>query len=143
MTENTSPQFVDTNILHYAYDIESGGKFETANRLLKTMWQAQNGCISLQVLQEFYVNITRKTQSPLSSNEARQAVLDFGQWIVHRPEVKDVLAATDLHERYQISFWDALIVRSAQQTGCSVLWSEYLSDGQEYDGLLVRNPFKA
>jgi predicted nucleic acid-binding protein len=143
MTENTSLQFVDTNILLYAYDIESGGKFETANRLLKTVWQARNGCISLQVLQEFYVNITRKTRSPLSSDDARQAVLDFSQWMIHRPDVDDVLGAIDLSSRYQISFWDALIVRSAQQTGCGVLWSEDLSDGQEYDGLLVKNPFKA
>jgi predicted nucleic acid-binding protein len=142
MTEKSDWEFVDTNILVYSYDTASGEKFEIANQLIKTLWQTGKGCLSTQVLQEFYVNLIRKMRRPLSSSEARQALVDFGQWVVFRPEVADLLAAIDLHQRYQISFWDALVIRSAQQTGCKVLWSEDLADGQAYDGVKVVNPFK-
>ena len=100
MTENISPQFVDTNILIYSYDTQGGEKFEVTNRLLQSLWTQENGCISMQVLQEFYVNITRKTRKPLSMEAARQAVLDFCQWTVHRPAVEDVLAAIDIQQRF-------------------------------------------
>jgi predicted nucleic acid-binding protein len=143
MTENISLQFVDTNILIYSYDTEGGDKFEAANHLLKSLWKQKNGCISMQVLQEFYVNITRKTRKPLSTEAARLAVIDFSQWKVHRPEVDDVLAAIDIEQRFQISFWDALVIRSAQRLGCKTLWSEDLSAGQDYDGVVVKNPLLA
>jgi predicted nucleic acid-binding protein len=142
MTEDISPQFIDTNLFVYAYDVEAGEKFKIANELLRSFWKEQNGCISLQVLQELYVNLTKKLREPLSAQEVKQAITDLSKWKVHCPTVEDILAAIDLHERYQISFWDALVIRSAQQSGCKVLWSEDLADGQDYDGVKVVNPFK-
>jgi hypothetical protein len=68
-------------------------------------------------------------------------VADLSRWPCHRPGAPDVLAAIDLQEELKISFWDAMVVRSARQMGCSVLWTEDLNDGQSYAGVLVRDPF--
>jgi predicted nucleic acid-binding protein len=138
----TAYQFVDSNILVYAYEVGNNKKHEQAVALLESLWESKLGCLSIQVLQEFYVNVTRKTDSPLSPEQAAQVIQDFSVWSVHRPGVKDVLAAIELHIRFQVSFWDALILRSAQQLGCSLLWSEDFSDGQDYGGVTTRNPFK-
>jgi len=94
------------------------------------------------VLQEFYVNVTRKSEFPLSAEQATQVIQDFSDWSVHRPGSKDVVSAIELHQRYQISFWDAMVVQSARQSGCGILWSEDLSDGENYEGVKVINPFK-
>jgi predicted nucleic acid-binding protein len=142
MTEDIEPQFVDTNVLIYAYDAGAGAKHLVANQLMEQLWKNKNGCISTQILQEFYVNITRKAKQPLPGDQAKRAIRTLSFWRIFSPQVGDILAAIDLHEYYQISFWDALVIRSAKQTGCSVLWSEDLADGQDYDGVKVVNPFK-
>ena len=141
MTDVIEPQFVDTNVLVYAYDVEAGEKYRLATRLLENIWRQKNGCVSVQVLQEFYVNITRKSKQSLSAENAKRAIHSFSVWKVFRHDVEDVLAAIDVQQRFQISFWDALVVRSAQRLGCKTLWSEDLSDGQDYDGVKVVNPF--
>jgi predicted nucleic acid-binding protein len=143
MTENIKPEFVDTNILVYAYDSAVGERHVLAKYFLKQIWERGCGCVSTQILQEFYVSVTRKAKKPLSEADAQQAIRDLSVWTVHRPSVDDILAATVILLRYQISFWDALVIRSAQQTGCEILWSEDLSDGQEYNGIRVTNPFKS
>jgi predicted nucleic acid-binding protein len=135
-------QFVDTNILVYAYDTTQGQKHTQAKALLLSVWESGLGCASIQVLQEFYVSVTRKSEIPLSPEEATQVIQDFSDWTIHRPGVKDIISAIDLHHRYQISFWDAMIIQSARQSGCGVLWSEDLSEGEEYAGVKVVNPFK-
>jgi len=136
------PQFVDTNILIYAHDRSAGTKHERARALLTELWESGDGCLSIQVLQEFYVNITRKVARPLPPDTARQIIADLGHWTVHSPTVDDVLNAIALQERHGLSFWDAMIVASAMQLGCLVLWSEDLNDGQEYDGARIVNPFR-
>ena len=136
------PQFVDTNILIYAHDRSAGTKHERARALLTELWESGDGCLSIQVLQEFYVNITRKVARPLPPDTARQIIADLGHWTVHSPTVDDVLNAIALQERHGLSFWDAMIVASAIQLGCLVLWSEDLNDGQEYDGARIVNPFR-
>ena len=132
-------EFVDTNILIYAFDRSAGDKHRIAVDLMTRLWTERRGCISLQVLQEFYVASTRKLKLP--TDEAASQVRRLGLWRVHRPLVNDILAAIDLHQRHSVSFWDALILRSAQASQCSVLWSEDLSHGQRWGGLEVRNPF--
>ncbi|HJW83926.1 MAG TPA: PIN domain-containing protein [Anaerolineae bacterium] len=136
------PQFVDTNILIYAHDRSAGAKHERARALLTELWESGDGCLSIQVLQEFYVNITRKVARPLSPDAARQIVADLGRWTIHSPTVDDVLNAIALQGRYGLSFWDAMVVASAIQLGCPVLWSEDLNDGQEYDSTRIVNPFQ-
>jgi predicted nucleic acid-binding protein len=134
-------QFVDSNILVYAYDLAQGEKHNQAKNLLLSLWDSGLGCLSTQVLQEFYVNVTRKADFPIPSEQAAQVIQDFSDWTVHRPGIRDVLSAIELHQRDQISFWDAMILQSARQSGCGVLWSEDLSSEQDYGGVKVLNPF--
>lgn len=134
-------EFVDTNILLYAYDHTEPEKQARAAELLADLWQRRVGCLSLQVLQEFFVNATRKLSRPLEVADARQIVHDYALWIVHVPNTSALIAAIDLHERYQVSFWDAMILQSALELGCSTVWSEDLNPGQAFASLTVRNPF--
>ncbi|MCA9917418.1 MAG: PIN domain-containing protein [Anaerolineales bacterium] len=141
MNDDGSYQFVDTNVLVYAYDGSQGQKQTQARQLLQQLWQQQVGCISIQVLQEFYVTVTRKLANPLAPADASQIIADLGLWRVHQPQVEDVLSAIQLQQRYQLSFWDSLIVRSASQLGCSLIWTEDLNDGQQIEGCTIQSPF--
>lgn len=142
MSDDSTRQFVDTNVLVYAYDKSAGVKHEQAQIILQTLWQSQNGCLSIQVLQEFYVTVTRKITQPLSTTQAAQIVADLGAWHIHRPDVVDVLGAIQVQERYDLSFWGAMIMHSANRLGCHTLWSEDLNAGQVYQQVNVQNPFK-
>lgn len=133
--------FLDTNILVYAYDRTAGQKHAIAAQLVTDCWENENGCLSLQVLQEFFVNITRKITTPLDVQTARQLVADLAQWHMHIPEASDLLQAIDLHHTYQLSFWDALVLHSATRLECKQLISEDLSHGQSYATVQVINPF--
>ncbi len=137
-----SAEFVDTNVLLYAFSQDEPVKRERAQSLLERLWQSGTGRISTQVLQEFYVNATRKLAHPLRPEEAQAIVLSLSQWDYHRPDAPDILAAAVLAERYRISFWDALIVHSAEALGAILLWSEDLNPGQRFGALEVRNPFE-
>ena len=141
MSEPSDLQFVDTNVLIYAHDLSARDKHARARDLIRELWQSGQGCLSVQVLQEFYVNVTGKVARPLAPEVAAQIVADLSAWQVHRPGVEDVLDAIALQIRYQISFWDAMIVASATQLGCSTIWSEDLNPGQMYDSVSVLNPF--
>ncbi|MBN1454446.1 MAG: PIN domain-containing protein [Anaerolineales bacterium] len=141
MNDNSNFQFVDSNILVYAYDNTQGDKHQIAITLLENLWAAGVGCLSVQVLQEFYYNITHKSAKPLAPAMAAQVIEDFSDWIIHRPGIRDVLAAIELLQRHNISFWDAMILRSAQQCNCSRLLTEDLSNGQRYENVTVINPF--
>ncbi len=143
MSENSEPQFLDTNILIYAFDASTGRKHEIAQALYEKLLLGNSGRTSLQILQEFFVSAVYKSPKKLQISEAREIIQNLAAWPVHRPFADDILAAIDLSVRYQISFWDSLVIRSAQQTGCNILWSEDLAHGQEYDGVLVQNPFAA
>lgn len=140
MTDSVPP-FVDTNILVYAHDRSAGAKQARARELLDRLWRAGGGSLSVQVLQEFYVAVTRKVPHPLDSNEAEGIVGDLATWQVFVPDADDVLEAIRLHRRLRVSFWDALILHGAAALGCEEVWSEDLSAGQVVDGVVVRNPF--
>jgi len=133
-------EFVDTNVLLYAYDHSEPAKQGRAQELLEDLWRRREGCLSVQVLQEFYVNATRKLSRSLDAPTARQIVEDYSQWIIHAPTTRDVLAGIDLHQAHRLSFWDAMILTSALELGCTILWSEDLNPGQHFEGLEVRNP---
>ena len=135
----TASVFVDTNVLLYAHDLDAGPKHETARRLVMELWSEQRGVLSTQVLQEFYVDVTRKLRLPRA--EAREALVDFGTWKVERIGVPHILRASELEERFQLSFWDALIVAAAAAAGADEILSEDLSHGQRIDGVLIQNPF--
>ena len=141
MSESNNLQFVDTNILVYAHDRSAGQKHSHAQALIRELWESGEGCLSIQVLQEFYVSVTQKVARPLAPEVAAQIIADLGVWHVHRPNVDDVLDAIRVQDRYQVSFWDAMILTSANQLGCQTLWSEDLNPGQVYDGATVLSPF--
>lgn len=141
MSDEPKYQFVDTNILVYAHDRSAGDKQVGAESLLRELWQSRQGCLSLQVMQEFYVTVTRKVPQPLSPERAAGIITDLKAWQVHLPDVDDVLKAIVLQEQYKISFWDAMILHSAKQLGCKTVWSEDLNTRQQYQGVQVMNPF--
>lgn len=141
MSDDKRLQFVDTNVLIYAHDSSAGEKHRRAQDLVRRLWQSQEGCLSIQVLQEFYVNVTQKVARPLSRDTASQIISDLSAWHLHVPQVHDILDAIRLQGRHDISFWDAMIVASAIRLGCQTLWSEDLNSGQTYDQVTVANPF--
>jgi len=136
-------QFVDTNVLVYAHDVTAGDKHNRARVLVKELWDTREGCLSVQVLQEFFVTTTRKIPKPLEAPAAAQIIDDLAHWHVHAPAASDVLAAIDIHQRTGASFWDAMILRSAKELGCGTLSSEDLTSGQAFEGVEVSNPFLA
>jgi predicted nucleic acid-binding protein len=134
-------QFVDTSILVYAHDVTAGDKHDRARALVEELWDTREGCLSVQVLQEFFVTTTRKIPKPLGATAAARVIDDLAHWHVHTPAAGDVLAAIDIHQRTGASFWDAMIIRSAKELGCGVLHSEDLNSGQAYQAVQVHNPF--
>lgn len=135
-------KFVDTNVLVYAHDVTAGDRHDRARALLEELWDSREGCLSVQVLQEFFVTTTRKIPKPLEASRAGQIISDLALWHVHAPAARDVLAAIDIHQQTGASFWDAMIVRSAQELSCRTLYSEDLNPGQTYAGVQVSNPFQ-
>lgn len=136
-----SRRFVDTNILVYAQDTTAGLKRDRARALVTELWDTGEGCLSIQVLQEFFVNVTRKVPKPLDVDSAITILADLSHWHLHSPGPEDVLAAVEIHRSAQVSFWDAMILRSANELGCGVLYSEDLNPGQRFNSVTVRNPF--
>lgn len=134
-------QFVDTNVLVYAHDLSAGAKHERAKALVLELWDSGNGCLSVQVLQEFYVAVTQKVPRPLSPQVASRIISDLACWHIHTPGPEDVLEAIEIHLRYKVSFWDAMIVRSAQALGCEIVWTEDLHARQLYGKVRIANPF--
>ncbi len=136
----TAKTFVDTNILVYAHDVDQGRKHEIARDILIELMQDRSGVLSPQVLQEFYVRVTRKIAKPLSKSAAREIVLDLSIWCVDRTSA-EVATAFKIEDTAKISFWDALICASALKSGATVLLSEDMNAGQKIAGLRIQNPF--
>jgi predicted nucleic acid-binding protein len=135
--------FVDSNILVYAHDADAGPKRDRAVESLRLLWESGAGRLSVQVLLEFYVNVTRKLATPVARSTAREVVSSYGAW-VHEPTTPDtVTRAIDIAEMAQIMFWDALIVASAEQVQATHVYSEDLNAGQIIAGVKIVNPLTA
>ena len=132
--------FFDTNVLVYADDKAAPSKQRRALELVAEHRRAGTGVVSLQVLQEYFVTVTRKLQ--VDARIARRKVERLAEFDVATPDVADVLAAIDLTRLHSFSFWDALVLRSAQQAGCGVLFTEDMQNAREMDGLRIVNPFR-
>jgi predicted nucleic acid-binding protein len=137
---NGARSFFDTNILIYADDQAAPAKQRRALELVAEHRRAGTGVVSLQVLQEYFVTVTRKLK--VDARIARRKVELLAEFDVANPEVADILAAIDLHRLHGMSFWDALVLRSAQQSGCSVLLTENMQNAREMDGVRIVNPFR-
>lgn len=134
--------FVDTNVLVYCEDAAFPRKQARAIEWLELLWRTRRGRLSVQVLDEFYVTLTRKLKPAFPTGDARAEVRRYQTW---QPLTQDhalMEAAWAFEVRYGLSFWDSLIVASAQQLGCELLLSEDLQHGQRFGGLQVIDPFK-
>jgi len=133
--------FVDTNVLLYAIsrDPAEQDKAKRAGDILADPDLA----LSAQVLQEFYVQATRASRpDPLTHQQAVRLIESFGRFSVQDITSTIVMAALDTRHRFQLSYWDAAIIEAARAAGCAEVLSEDLSDGQEYAGVRVLNPFR-
>jgi predicted nucleic acid-binding protein len=143
VTLHAAPEksFVDTNILVYANDRSSGAKHRIAGDLLESLWNTGTGVVSTQVLQEFCVSARKHTSKPMPVEEIASLVRDYQSWEIVVNTAESVVDALDLEARYQISFWDALILQAAERADAKILYSEDLSHGQLYDTVRSVNPF--
>lgn len=130
--------FLDTNILVYAHDKDAGERHSIARDLLRTLWlEDRPPSISVQVLQELYVNLQKKK---VAEREIKEAVNDYLEWHVIDNDRDLLTRAIEERARYEFSFWDALILAAARRAGSKVLWSEDFNTGQNYGGIRAVNP---
>lgn len=134
--------FVDTNILIYAHDLDAGKKHEESTCLVEHLWASEAGVLSIQVLQEFYVNVTRKIARPLPPEIARSIIENYLSWQVESLMPESVLLASEIGERNQLSFWDAMIITAARSANVKKIITEDLNHGQIIEGIKIENPFK-
>ncbi len=135
----TAPVFVDTNVLIYALDKGDPSKCQAAGAWRAELWKSRCGRISFQVLQEFYVKVIQKW--PAARDDARAEVRDLLVWKPLPVDGEMLERSWRVQDRYQLSFWDALIVAAAQMASCRYLLTEDLQPGQDLDGVVVVNPF--
>jgi predicted nucleic acid-binding protein len=132
--------FVDTNVLIYAHDVDAEKKHQIAKTVLDELWSERAGVLSVQVLQEFYVNVTRKIPTPLSKASARLVVNSYFIWCTETSS-SEISTAFRIEDESGIGFWDALIISSAAKSGAARILSEDLNDGQRIAGIRIENPF--
>ena len=125
----TALRFVDTNIFLYAHDSEAGDRHERARQILRELWDEDSGCLSPQVLQEFFVNVTRKIPRPLTPSLAREIMRSYLPWVRTVIDGEMTLRAVEISETWQTSFWDGMIVAAAERSGASELLTEDLQTG--------------
>ena len=132
--------FVDTNVLIYAHDVDAQEKHAIAKHALYELWANRTGCLSMQVLQEFYVNVTRKLSRPLMKKSARAVVDRYALWCIDTTPA-EIAMAFRIEDEARIGFWDALICATALKTGAEQILSEDLNAGQKIAGVRIVNPF--
>jgi predicted nucleic acid-binding protein len=133
--------FVDSNILIYAHDSDAKSKRVVAKGVLTDLWSERTGVLSVQVLQEFYVNVTRKIAFPISKAAARTVVNSYAIWSAETTPA-EISLAFQIEDESRIGFWDALIVASALKRGATRVLSEDLNAGQMIAGVRIENPFR-
>jgi len=137
----TGRLFVDTNVIVYLFDTDSPAKQRRAREILGAAGPDGRVVLSTQVLQEFFVSVTRKLERPLPEDEAESAVKELAALDVVEIEVPMVLRAISLARRHTLSLWDALIVEAALARGCTRLLSEDMQAGRRFGELVIENPF--
>jgi predicted nucleic acid-binding protein len=133
--------FVDTNVLVYLRDSTEPDKQRRAAEWIGHLWESGSGRLSLQVLQEYYVTMTRKLEPGLAEEEAREDVVALEAWSPLLPDMDLLASGWAEQDRYGFSFWDALIVAAARRLGCAIVLTEDLQDGQDLGGMVVQSPF--
>jgi predicted nucleic acid-binding protein len=134
--------FVDTNVLLYEWDPADAPKKRRAEEWMRALWASHRGRVSFQVLAEFYVTATHKLDPVLDRTVARQYVRTLLAWDPLTIDAAVVDSAWRAQDLFRLSWWDALILAAAQQSGCRTLLSEDFQDGRSYDDVTVVNPFR-
>lgn len=101
------------------------------------LWGSNEGVLSTQVLQELYVNVTRKLKKPMTRSRARSTIERYTTWPIHQVTADDILAAAELEQRDSLAFWDALIVISAQRIGADRILTEDLQAGRSFGSVRI------
>ena len=133
--------FVDTNVLIYSEDGAVADKQARAIDWLSVLWDRRLGRVSTQVLSEFYVNVTRKAESPMPAGDARAEVRRYQRWQPWAVDHATVESAWSVESRFGFSYWDSLIIAAAQAQRCRYLLSEDMQHGQLVDSVQILNPF--
>ncbi len=133
--------FVDSNVVVYLFDQDSPKKKAAAQRILQTEASVGNILLSTQVLQEFYVTVTRKLAKPLKPETALEAVTRFSAFPLVIVDMPLILSAIRRSQKDSISFWDSLVIDAALKGGAQRLWSEDLQHGRMVNGMRIENPF--
>ena len=136
--------FIDSNVLVYMYDTSEPRKQRLSEELVKGLLRIENGAVSVQVLGEFFNNVTRRIANPLTIQEADRAVEAISSsptLDVLNIDLPMVRRAISTHSRYGTTYWDSLIIAAAERAGCSAILSEDFNSGQSYHGILAVNPF--
>jgi len=139
----TALVFVDANVLLYRHDIARPEKQEAAAAWLAHLWRTRSGRVSMQVLQEFYVNATQKLKPGLDRQSAREEIRDLMTWSPVPIDERLIEGAWSLQDRFGLSFWDSLIAAAARSAGCRFLLTEDLQHEQDLNGVRVLSPFIA
>jgi predicted nucleic acid-binding protein len=138
-----APVFVDTNVFVYARQRNEHIKQPLAARWIERLWEEQLGRTSIQVLNECYVNLTRKIKPALPPEEAWDDVRLLLSWNPQPMDTDLLLRGREIEQRYRLSWWDSMIVAAAQLQNCATLLTEDLQDRAVYGGVTVHNPFTA
>ena len=133
--------FVDTNVLVYSRDAAETVKQPRATSWREALWHARAGRLSAQVLNEYYITLTRKLVPALKRDEVRRQVLDLALWQPVPMSAQLLKRSWGIEDRFKISFWDSLIVAAAQTAGCLYLLTEDLAAGADFDGVTIVDPF--
>lgn len=133
--------FVDTNILLYSRDASEPEKQAIASARLAELWENRSGRLSVQVLNEYFVNATRKLNPGLSPEEAWDDIESLSAWNPLPIDMTILTRCFAVQRRYQLSWWDSMIIAAAETAGCTRILSEDLSHGASYFGITVENPF--
>lgn len=137
----SAKRFVDTNILLYAKDSSETAKQPIAEALIRELWETRSGCLSVQVLNEYYVNATQKLKPGLTQAEAWADLDALQAWEPVPVDFALLTRGFQIQSRYRLSWWDSLIVAAAVDSNCKEILSEDLASGQVYDGVIAVNPF--
>jgi predicted nucleic acid-binding protein len=141
MIDRNLNYFIDTNILVYAYDKSNIVKHNISRGIMNALWETENGYLSTQVLQEFYITVTQKVKNIIPIDDAVEIIRDLSNWGIHMPEPDDIIKAAKIQQRYKMSYWDSLIIQSSSSLNCDILFSEDMNSGQYYNNVLLINPF--
>ncbi|MBV8114355.1 MAG: PIN domain-containing protein [Silvibacterium sp.] len=134
--------FLDTNVLIYSFDENDANKAKRASELIRQALATNNGVVSYQVVQEFFSFALRKAADPMTTREAEGYLYQVLRPLLSIHSSPVLFAeALHLHARYQLAWYDSLIVAAAIQARCDLLYSEDLQSGQRFGRLQVKNPF--